>query len=297
MSSRFAGPAYALSGFLIWGLSPLYWKYLRHVPALETLMNRLLWSAPLMAWFVWRRGGWTFLQPALKPKTLAVLFLTTALIGVNWWLYIWAINAGRVLETSLGYFIAPLVNVALGVIFLNECLKPLQAAALAVAAAAVLYLAVSHGSFPWVALALASTFGAYAFLRKTSPVDAVTGLAVEVWLLVPPALAWLVYRGANPAAHGTATFSLLALSSIVTALPLLLYTEGARRMSLKNLGFLQYVSPTCQFLVGVFVFAEPLDPAKLKAFAAIWVALALYCVDIARRMNRQTGLIQINSCP
>lgn len=293
MSSRWAGPSCALGGFLIWGLSPLYWKYLRHVPALETLMHRLLWSAPLMAFLVLRRGGLANVKAAFKPKTMAVLLVTTSFIALNWWLYIWAINEGRVLETSLGYFISPLVNVFLGMVFLKERLTGLQAAALALAACAVAYLTFSHGTFPWVALTLASTFGVYALLRKTAEVDAVTGLAVEVWLLVPIAAAWLALRGSPPASHDAPTWALLAASSVVTALPLLLYTEGSRRMTLKSLSFLQYVSPTTQFFLGLFVFKEPLAPSKLKAFAVIWAALALYSADIARRrLSRPVDLDQ-----
>lgn len=288
-SGRLAGPAYALGGFLIWGLSPLYWKYLRHVPAFETLMHRLLWSAPLMAFLVWRRGGFQEVRAALKPRTLAVLGVTTAFIAVNWGLYIWAINAGRVLETSLGYFISPLVNVFLGIVFLKERLTLLQAAALALAACAVAYLTFAHGRLPWVALALAGTFGVYALLRKTASVEALTGLAVEVWLLAFPAAAWLALRGAPPLSRGEGTFALLALSSVVTALPLLLYTEGSRRMTLKSLSFLQYTAPTCQFLLGFYVFREPLDPAKLKAFVVIWAALALYSADVARRRLPRPG--------
>lgn len=278
------GILYAVASLLLWGLSPLYWKQLSHVPVLETLMHRIVWSAAfLAAWLSWR-GRWKDLTAALaRPKTLLALSATTLLIGANWFVYVWAIGAGRLLDASLGYFINPLVNVLLGMVFLGERLRRWQGLALLLAAAAVLNLVLARGAAPWLALFLAFSFGGYVLLRKVVSVDAPVGLSVETFLLAIPASAALLYKGTSGAGAflrtGAPTDLLLVGTVLVTALPLLWYTEGARRLSLKTLGVIQYLSPTCQFLLGAFLYKEPLAPARLAAFGLIWAALAVYTID------------------
>jgi chloramphenicol-sensitive protein RarD len=275
---------YALAGILFWGMSPLFWKTLAAVPVWEVLLHRVVWSALFLLVWVWRRGRLGELWTALRnPRQMATLSVTTLLIGVNWYLYIWGVNNAHILETSMGYFILPLVVVLLGVVFLGEKLRRWQIGAVTLAAAGVLNLVLSHGRLPWLALVLAGTFAAYAILRKTAAVDALMGLAAETLILSVPAAAALValaWRGemAAPGA-GWSTWALLAATPAATALPLLWYTEGARRLPLKTLGILQYISPTCQFLIGAFLFREPLARPELVSFALVWAGLAVYTAD------------------
>lgn len=258
---------HALAGLLFWGLSPLFWRKLAHIPPFEILLHRVVWSALFLGLWLAFRGGYGGLKKAVSGHA-AALTASTLLIGANWYFYIWGVNSGRVLETSLGYFMLPLAIVGLGVLVLKERLKPVQKAALVLAAAAVANLLATHGSVPWLALFLATTFAAYALLRKTLAVDAMTGLAAETFLLAGPALLLLLRQPLR-------LDPWLIATPVVTALPLLWYTEGARRLPMRTLGFLQYLSPTCQFLLGVFVFREPLRPAQLVSFALIWLGLAL----------------------
>lgn len=281
-----AGVAYAVGAFGLWGLSPLYWRLLHHVPAHEILMHRIAWSALFLVFVM--RGRWPALREAAStPKTATLLLASTALIGVNWYLYIKGIEDRRVLDTSLGYYINPLVNVALGVIVLGERMRRLQAAATVLALAGVLWVVKAHGELPWLSLALASTFALYALLRKISRADALVGLSFETFALTVPSVAgllWLARHGRSPA--DARTWLLLAGSAGVTAVPLLWFVEAARRLDLKTMGFLQFLSPTLQFLIAVFAFGEPLSRARLFSFVLIWLGVALYCGDSALRARR-----------
>jgi chloramphenicol-sensitive protein RarD len=279
-----AGVGYAGAAFLIWGLSPIYWKALDAVPAFEILMHRMIWSFLLLAPLVILWGSWReFVQAITTRSTLLILLVTTLLVGFNWFLFIWAINSGHILQTSLGYYINPLVNVILGVVFLRERLRTLQLAAVGLAAAGVLYLTLGYGQFPWVALALALSFGFYGLIRKVAPVSPVVGLTVETFLLSVPAVAYLLYL--DQAGVGAflrqdaATSLLLAGAALVTGLPLLLFTNGTKRLHLTTIGFLQYIAPSGTFLLAVLVYHEPLQPAQLLTFILIWSALALYSWD------------------
>lgn len=280
------GLAYAAGAFGLWGLSPLYWRLLAHVPALEILLHRVAWSALFLLFIM--RGRWGDLRRAAgKPKTAAALLATTALIGVNWYLYIRAIEDRRVLDSSLGYYINPLVNVALGVVVLGERMRRLQAAAALLALAGVLWLVKAHGHLPWLSLALAGTFALYALMRKVSHADALVGLSFETFVLAGPAilvLAWLAAHGRFP--PDAKTWLLLAGGAGVTAVPLLWFVEAARRLDLKTMGFLQFLSPTLQFLIAVVAFGEPLSRARLFSFALIWAAVGLYCADAALHARR-----------
>jgi len=281
-----SGLAYAVGAFGLWGLSPLYWRLLAHVPAPEILMHRIAWSALFLAFFL--RGRWPALRAAAAtPKTAAALLASTALIGLNWFLYIKAIEDHRVLDTSLGYYINPLVSVALGVVVLGERMRGPQAAAAALAAGGVLWVVKAHGSLPWLSLTLAFTFALYGLLRKVSRADALVGLAFETFVLTVPSVLGLAWLGAHGRAPADArTWLLLAGGAGMTAVPLLWFVEAARRLDLKTMGFLQFLSPTLQFLIAVIAFGEPLSRERLLSFVLIWAAVALYCADAALRARR-----------
>lgn len=286
MTETTRGLLYALGAFGLWGVSPVYWRLLSHVPAHEILLHRVAWSALFLAFVT--RGRWSELRGAIRrPRTAATLLATTVLIGVNWYLYIRAIEDRRVLDSSLGYYINPLVSVALGVVVLGERMRRLQAFAAVLALAGVLWLVKAHGHLPWLSLALAGTFASYGLLRKTAHVDALVGLTLETFLLAVPslgALLWLAARGHAP--PDARTWLLLAGGAAVTAVPLLWFVEAARRLDLKTMGFLQFSSPTLQFAIAVFAFGEPLSRERLLSFVMIWAAVALYCADAALTRSR-----------
>lgn len=283
MSRSAAGLLYALGAFGLWGVSPLYWRLLAGVPPFQILMHRVAWSAFFLLYLV--RSRLPELRRSLAaPRVAALLIATTALIGTNWYLYITAIADHRVLDSSLGYYINPLVNVALGVVVLGERMRRLQGAAALLALAGVSWLVKVHGHLPWLSLTLAGTFALYALLRKMATVDSLTGLAFETFVLTIPSvagIAWLAAHGRAPA--DARTWLLLAGGAAVTALPLLWFVEAARRLDLKTMGFLQFVSPTLQFLIAVFAFGEPLPRERLLSFALIWLGVGLYCADAALR--------------
>ncbi len=274
----------AAGAFLIWGVSPIYWKELHPVPAIEIVTHRVVWSLvlllPLLAVPASRRE---LGAAARNASRVATMLATTLLISTNWLIFIWAVNHGHVLQTSLGYYMNPLVNVLLGVIFLRESLRPLQLAAVLLAATAVLSLTVTYGTFPWIALTLAFSFGFYGLIRKTVPLSSVVGLFMEMLLLAVPAAAYLIHLdrlGTGAFLHlGLKIDGLLVATAFFTAVPLILFTLGARRLHLSTLGFLQYLAPTCFFLCAVFVFHEPVSTAQIVTFGLIWAALALYSWD------------------
>ena len=267
----------------MWGLAPVYFKALRAVPPVEILSHRVVWSLLLLAALVTGSRAWGQVVASVSsPRRLAVFGATTALISANWLLYIWAVNTGHLLEASLGYFVNPLVNVLLGVAFLGESLNGRQKAAVAIAAAGVLWLVASYGRFPWISLALALTFGLYGLARKKAGIGALTGLLVETALLAPLALAYLWSRAsAGTGAFGSApgTTALLASAGVVTAIPLVWFAVGVQRLRLSTMGFLQYLSPTCQFALAVWLYREPFSAAHAVTFGFIWASLALYSLD------------------
>jgi chloramphenicol-sensitive protein RarD len=275
------GIGFALAAFAAWGLAaPLHFKLLGGVPATEILSHRVVWALLLVLALVAAARRWAELRRLLaRPRDVLLLGCSALLVGGNWLLYIWAVNDGRLVETSLGYFINPLVNVALGMLFLGERLGPRQLAACGLAAAGVLALAVAAGAPPWVSLALAFSFGFYGLIRKKVRVDPLTGLLVESAALAPLAVAWLLVL----AARGEASFGadwrldlLLAATGVTTALPLIWFAAAAQRLKLSTLGLLQYMAPSLQLALGVLVYRETFTGAHALAFAAIWAALALY---------------------
>ncbi|WP_345795320.1 EamA family transporter RarD [Thauera sp. JM12B12] len=289
----------ALAAFVTWGLAPLYFRALGSVPPFEIVAHRVLWSALFLAGLlaaVSSTGGYARVRAALaQPRLLALLTLTALLTSSNWLVFIWAIDAGRLLEASLGYFINPLVSVALGALFLGERLRPLQAVAVAIACAGVGWRVWQLGSLPWIPLFLAGTFGLYGLLRKRAPVDAVGGLFIETLVVAPLALGWLLWLHMHESlafGSGAATDWLLPLTGVITAVPLMLFAVGARRLPLATVGFLQYIAPSLNFLVAVLLFREPFDTTQLVGFALIWFALAVYSFDLLRAARRPALRIQ-----
>ncbi len=275
------GLLFGAAAFTFWGLAPLYWKLLGAVSSSELLAHRLLWALPILWLLVHLRGQGADLRQALAVgKTRWTLAKTTVLIGSNWFLFLWAIEVERVLEASLGYFITPLFSVFLGFVVLGERPRRVQWFSILVAAAGVLVLVVRLGSLPWIALLLAFSFGLYGLLRKTVQAGPIAGLTFEVSLLSPAALCYLLHlfqRGETGFLRlGPTTDLLLLAAGPVTVLPLVWFTHGARRLPLATLGLLQYLAPSLQFLLAVFVFGEPFTPSHFLAFSLIWSALALY---------------------
>lgn len=283
----------AIASSVIWGVMPLYWHLLRSVPALQVTLHRILWSAVLVCtWLGLSRGrGWLRATLA-QPRAAALLAISGLLIGGNWGLYIWAVNAGHVVEASLGYFINPLLNVVLGVLVFRERLTRMQLASVLLATLGVAWLTWRLGEPPWIALVLASSFAAYGLIRKVVAVDSVSGLAVESLYLVGPAvalIAWSWQRGESDfgGAWWPGIDILLVVSGALTALPLIGFAYAVRRIPLSTVGLLQYVAPTLQFLIGVLVFKEAFDRDRAIGFAFIWVALALFAGEGAWRTRRR----------
>lgn len=273
-----------IGAYFMWGLFPIYWKFLLEVPALQILAHRMVWSLVVMLLLLAISGDRTWLKRALRERRLLLTYVAAAsLLAVNWGTYIWAVNSGFVVESSLGYFINPLVNMLFGVIFLKEHLRRGQIIAVCLATAGVLYLTISHGRLPWIALVLALTFGLYGLIKKTAPLDSSQSFTLETLALFLPAFGYLALqeaRGVGAFGHqGTVTNLLLAFAGPVTSIPLLLFGFAARRIPLSMVGFLQYIAPTLQFLLGVLAYHEPFPPEKLVGFAIIWLALILYTTE------------------
>lgn len=288
MTDSRAGQLMGGSAFALWGLYPFYFKALDQVAALEIVAHRIFWSTLLLAAIIQVRRGWAPVGVALFETQLRWgLAATTLLIATNWFAYVHAVTSGQVLDASLGYFLCPLVNVALGVLVLKERLTPAQIAAVALATLAVLTLIVMLGIVPKIALFLAVSFGLYGLIRKRLPIDPLSALFLECALLIPAGIVvalWLGLAGASRTLQGEAwVLFLLSLSGIVTVGPLLLFGMGAKRLRLSTVGILQYIAPTMLFVEGVVWFGEPLDPWRLAAFVMIWGALVIYTFDGVRR--------------
>lgn len=285
------GLLYAFIAYGMWGLLPIYWKVLHSVSPAAVLSHRMVWSLVVVGAILTARKEWAWIR-RIDRKAVLTFVAVALLLIVNWYTYLWAINAGFIVESSLGYFINPLVNVLLGGIFLGERLRPVQKVAIAIAICGVLYLTLNLGALPWIALTLAFSFGFYGLLKKTAGLNALEGLGLEMTILSVPALAYLLFSG-DPASPslltGTPYISVLLVGTgIVTAIPLLAFAVAARRLTLTTLGFMQYMAPTLQFLIGVYVYDEAFPPARAVGFVLIWIALAVYSGETLLRHRQQS---------
>ncbi|MGO6855177.1 EamA family transporter RarD [Rhizobium leguminosarum] len=276
------GFAFALTAYLLWGFLPIYMKAVAHISPAEVIAHRIVWSLPLAGIVLIVLGRTQDIRAALSsPRMLAMAALTASLITVNWGTYVWAIGAGHSLDAALGYFINPLFSIFLGAVFLKEKLQPLQIAAIVLAALAVAILALDSGGIPWVALTLAISWGFYALLRKTLPLGPNQGFFLEVLILSGPALLYILYlEFGSGQGHlyrtGLADTTLLLGCGVITAVPLMIYANGAKLLKLSTIGIMQYIAPTMIFLIAVFVFHEPFGTARMIAFPLIWAGLFLY---------------------
>lgn len=283
-ASSVSGALAAAAAFLLWGIVPVYWKQMQGVSPYELIAHRSTWSLVfLLGLLAWQRN-FASLRPAFtSARAVGLNLASSVLLAVNWTVYVWAVNSGHVIESSLGYFLVPLVNVVLGSLVLHEKLRPLQWLAIACAAAGVALLLLRVGRLPWIALSLAGTWGAYGLLKKQSALGSLAGLTVETLLLLPVTaglLLWLGWQGGGVIGHADARLHAYVLASgLVTSLPLLFFAYGAQRIRLITLGLLQYLAPTVQFMLGLLVYREPFDAGRLQAFAIIWAGLILYTAD------------------
>jgi chloramphenicol-sensitive protein RarD len=281
-----SGLPFAIGAYLIWGFIPVYFKLLNHAPPAEVVSQRIIWSIPLLMTIMYFRNQLSEFTAIFRHKThLRNLFASATLIAINWLIYIWAVSTDHILAASLGYYLNPLINVLLGRVFLGERLRPLQLAAVVVAALGVAILIGEALDTVWVSVSLACSFGFYGLIRKITPVGSVPGLAVETSLLAPLSLAaiiWFASNGTGGFGDDATTSGLMVLAGIITAVPLLLFATAARRMSYASLGFVQYIAPSIAFFLGVFVYDEPLSTTKLGCFVLIWISITIFCADALR---------------
>ncbi|MDT7536541.1 MAG: chloramphenicol-sensitive protein RarD [Actinomycetota bacterium] len=295
MSDTRRGAAFGATAYLLWGIFPLYFPLLDPAGAVEVLAHRVVWSLLVVAVLVQVTHRWSAVRAVFADRRKVVrLGVAAAFLAVNWGVYIYGVTTDRVVETSLGYFINPLVTVMLGVIVLRERLRPAQWAALGVATIAVVFLAVQAGRLPWIALVLAFSFGTYGLLKKTSHVGALEGLTVETAVLAPVALLYAVAiqvsGNATLTSHGPGHAALLALTGVITAVPLLFFGAAASRVPLTTLGLLQYLAPTMQFLLGVLFFHEDMSALRLLGFGLVWTALVMFTADLLGQRRRTLRL-------
>lgn len=294
-----AGFLFALGAYLLWGFLPFYMKAVAHIPPFEVVAHRVIWSIPVTAVVIFWLGRTADIRKAIRtPRTLAMGALTATLITVNWGIYVWAIGAGRALETALGYYINPLFSIFLGAVLLGEKMSRPQWVAIALAAIAVAILTWDAGGLPWVSLGLAISWGFYAFFKKTLPIGPTQGFFLEILILVLPAVAFLLYLDGKGQGHfigaGAKDMTLLMFAGIVTAVPLILYANGAKLLRLTTIAIMQYIAPTMIFLVAVFVFREEFGPTKLVAFLFIWTALAVYSWTMFAGRRRAENVARVS---
>jgi chloramphenicol-sensitive protein RarD len=287
----------ALTAYVLWGFFPIYWKSIEVVPVYEILCHRVVWSLLFLIILLSIRKHWKWLKPAIVvPKTILPFVGSAVILAGNWLTYIWGVNSGYIVETSLGYFINPLINVLLGVIFLKERLRRIQWFSILIALAGVLYLTFQYGQFPWIALTLAFSFGFYGLIRKTGRLSSLEGLSVEMAILFIPALLFIFFlelSGSGSFLRGDLTIkTLLPLAGVVTSVPLLFFAFGARNITLTTLGLLQYVAPSLQLMVGVFIYHESFPKIRMFGFMFIWIALLIYSTEgilVAKKRQNLTG--------
>lgn len=280
----YRGVLFAGGAYFLWGIFPLFWRELKGVDATELIAHRVVWSLFFVLALSYFLGSWEDVKRAFaSPRLVGLHLLSGAMLTVNWLVYVWGVNSGRVLEMSLGYFLVPLLNAGLGKLVLREHLRPVQWCALALAGVGILCQFTALRDFPWAALTIALSWGFYALMRKRSPLDSVAGLAVETALFTPLAgafLVWKAWHGLGALGHSDSWVTFLVFSTgIVTAIPLIFFAAGARRLRFTTLGLLQYLSPSMTFLLGAFLYHEALTNGKIVSFGLIWLALVLYSID------------------
>lgn len=273
-----------IAAYAMWGFFPIYWKLLHQVPALQLLGHRIGWSFGLLMIYILLSRQWTdFRAQAFHRKTIGIYAVAGVLLSVNWLIYVWGVNAGFIVETSLGYFINPLLSVLFGVIFLRERLRPVQWLPIAIAVVGVIYLTVTYGRLPWIALSLAVSFGLYGLVKKLSPLGSVYGLTLETGIVFPVALVYLAVvqvNGTGAFLHDGLTVDLLLIGAgVVTTIPLLMFASAAKQIPLTIVGILQYIAPTIQFIIGVFIYKETFDTTRLIGFSLVWLALVIFWVE------------------
>ena len=277
------GILYGIGAYALWGFFPIYWKLLHGVPAPQLLGHRIGWSFLLLTAVILVTRQWADFRANLNKRTFLIYSVAALLIGINWLTYVWAVNANFIVETSLGYFINPLLSVLLGVVILREKLRPVQWIPVILASAGVIYLTVIYGKLPWIALTLAFSFGLYGLVKKLAPLGSLYGLTLETGILFLPALAYLIFseiNGTGAFTHTGQTSDLLMFGAgVVTTIPLLMFASAARQIPLTVVGLLQYIAPTIQFLLGVLVYKEPFDQAHLIGFGIVWIALVIFWAE------------------
>jgi len=274
----------AFGAYFIWGLVPIYWKLIRHVPAIQLIGHRIIWSFILLALVLLiTRKSSELCSLSSDRKTLLIYLVAAVLVGFNWFIYVWAVNAGYIVEASLGYFITPLFSVLLGVLFLRERLSSLQWVSVGLAFAGVVYLTIAYGRPPWIALGLTFTFGFYGLVKKKAPLSSMYGLTLESGILFLPGLLFLAYQdwiGQGAFLHtGLRSDLLMAGAGLITTIPLLMFSSAAQRIPLTTIGIMHYITPTCQFLLGVLVYGEAFRLSQALGFGIVWVALIIFCVE------------------
>jgi chloramphenicol-sensitive protein RarD len=279
------GILYGIGAYVLWGFFPIYWKVLHEVPALQVIGHRIGWSFLMLVAFILFTKQWQdFRSVALtSAKTIGIYAIAGVLLTINWLVYVWGVNAGFIVETSLGYFINPLLSVLLGVIFLRERLRLAQWVPVLIAAAGVIYLTFVYGRPPWIALSLAFSFGFYGLVKKLAPLGSLYGLTLETGIVFPAAVIYLAvvqFNGTGSFLHTSALVNLFLIGAgIVTTIPLLMFASAAKEIPLTVVGLLQYIAPTLQFIIGVFIYKEPFDRSHLIGFAIVWVALVIFWVE------------------
>jgi len=277
------GILYGIGAYVAWGFFPIYWKMLHHVPAIQLIGHRIIWSFILLIVVIFFTKQWTVFRKTVNAKVLRIYTLAALLIGVNWFLYVWAVNANFIVETSLGYFINPLLSVLMGVIFFKERLRFAQWIPVLLAAIGVTYLTFVYGRLPYIALSLALSFGLYGLVKKLSPLGSLYGLTIETGILFIPAFGYLIFMQVNNTAAflntGITSDLLMIGAGLVTTVPLLMFASAARSIPLWVVGLLQYIAPTLQFLIGVFIYKEPFSHNQLIGFGIVWAALLVFLVE------------------
>lgn len=286
------GFALAVSAYVLWGFLPLFLKAVAHIPAIEVVAHRVIWSVPIAGAVLVATGRTRDLRDAItNPRMLLLAVMTAGLISVNWGIYIWAISAGQTIEAALGYYVNPLFSIFLGAVLLGERMTKAQVAAVFLAFVAVIILTAETGRLPLVAVSLMLTWGFYAFFKKSLPIGANQGFLLEVLILLIPALGYVGWLTANGQSHFGADAgdtTILMACGVVTAVPLMLYANGAKLLRLSTIGILQYIAPTMIFLIAIFVFGEAFEGAKRIAFPLIWLALVIYTTSLVHKMRRKS---------